>query len=51
MRTLSIEETNQVNGGTILAVILTCAAIYEAANIVYEFGKGVVEGYQANDSV
>lgn len=51
MRTLSVEEVNEVNGGNILAVVLTAAAIYEAANIVYEFGKGVVDGYRANDSV
>jgi hypothetical protein len=53
MRALSIDEVQEVNGGVVAVVgfILTAAAIYEACDILYEFGKGVVEGYQAHDSV
>lgn len=51
MRELTAQEVQDVNGGNPLVVLGAAVLIYNASNILYEFGQGVVEGYKANDLV
>lgn len=49
MRELTANEIDNVEGGNPFLVALAGAVlVYNAANILYEFGQGVAEGYNAN---
>jgi len=49
MRELNVNEIDNVEGGNAFLVVLAAGVlVYNAANILYEFGQGVGEGYSAN---